>query len=120
VYEDYKNEVLGHYQKEIVKKICREVDDHLRLLIHSILIDKLKARNPFESPIEHIHHYLTNGNFEILNTIINPVEEVQKYLDENFYNLNVLNLHDYETYEGLRSLAKNIFKIDLLHTYIPS
>jgi WASH complex subunit 7 len=110
---------LDHLNKEVLRKICNEVDEHLRLLMHSMLIEKLKSKNPFETPTKPVHHYLENGPIELFGTIIDPIEHVSNYLDETFYNLNILNLHDYETYEGLRNLAEHLFGVDLLHVIYP-
>jgi len=71
-------------------------------------------------PSKPIHHFLINGPVDFFGTIIDPIELVSKHLNETFYNLNVLNLHDYETYEGLRNLAKELFRVDLLNPYLPS
>ena len=60
----------------MIKKICQEVDDHLRLLMHTILIEKLKGRNPFEMPLKPIHQYLMNGPIDVFGVIIDPIEQV--------------------------------------------
>lgn len=57
---------------------------------------------------------------QFLDVIIDIPREIQNYLNERFYNINVLNMHDMETYEEMRSLANIYFNLNLIHVYIPS
>ena len=43
-----------------------------------------------------------------------------KILNEKFYNLNAINLNDYENYEAMRTLAYDQFGILLENVYMPS
>jgi len=44
--------------------------------MHHILIEKIKGKNPFETPVKPLKHYFINGKIELFDCIIDPVEEV--------------------------------------------
>ena len=41
-------------------------------------------------------------------------------MNESFYNINVLNMHDMETYEQLRSMGNYLFGLELQDVFLPS
>ena len=88
--------------------------------IHFMLIEGFRIDNPFKVGVKEYKRYLDIEAIELFDIIISIKEEVSKYLDETFYNLNALNLHDYETYETIRNLAKELFDLTLVHVHIPS
>lgn len=92
----------------------------MRITIHSILIDKIKGPNPFKIDMKNLKKLLENDDIRILDVSINIKNHIENKLNESFYNLNILNLYDYETYEELRQLASEQFGISLLNVYIPS
>ena len=84
------------------------------------MIDKIKGPNPFKLEMKSIKKLLENSPIRILDVSIDIKSEIEKRLNEIFYNLNILNLYDYETYEYIRQLASEQFGIELLNVYIPS
>lgn len=63
---------------------------------------------------------LESPNIKILDTTIDIKSHIEQKMNDSFYNLNILNLYDYETYEELRQLASELFGLSLLNVYIPS
>ena len=100
--------------------LTRDVEDYLRITIHSILIDKIKGPNPFKNEMRNVKKLLEISPIRIFDSSIDIKAAIEKKLNETFYNLNILNLYDYETYEEIRQLASEQFQIDLLNVYIPS
>ena len=84
------------------------------------MIDKIKGPNPFKIEMKSIKKLLEIGPISIMDTSIDLKSEIEKRLNEIFYNLNMLNLYDYETYEFIRQLASEQFGIELQNVYIPS
>jgi hypothetical protein len=41
----------------------------------------------------------------LMNTSIDIKQRIEDYLEKTFYNMNIMNLSDWETYEEMRSLA---------------
>lgn len=72
---------------------------YLRINIHSILLEKMKANNPFENTEQEINRYLSINFLYVFDKIIDLKSEITKCLNEKFYNMNTLNMHDQETYE---------------------
>jgi len=47
--KSFKKEVLEDFQTEYINPLSREIEDYLRITIHSILIDKIKGINPMKN-----------------------------------------------------------------------
>jgi hypothetical protein len=44
--DNYKKEIYGEFSKNITMKVCKGIEEELRLQIHQIIIANLKQRNP--------------------------------------------------------------------------
>lgn len=47
--KSFKTELLQEFQREYIIPLSREIEDFLRITIHSILIDKIKGINPLKT-----------------------------------------------------------------------
>jgi hypothetical protein len=47
-------------------------------------------------------------------------ERVTHYLDQTFYNLTTVALHDWRTYAEMRNLAKEKYGIEMTEVHLPS
>lgn len=112
---EFKEFILENFTNEMVKKICKDIDIYLRLQIHSVLIDQIRVENPFKTGAREIQTYLTTPPVKLFERIVDLRDEVTRCLNNDFYNMNALNLYDYETYELIRSLGRSIFGLDLIH-----
>ena len=45
---------------------------------------------------------------------------VEHHLDQTFYNLTTVALHDWRTYGEMRSLAKHKFSLETVEDHLPS
>jgi len=118
--KSYKKEILKEFQKEYLIPVARDIEDFLRITIHSILIDKIKGINPMKNEVKTINKLIGINKIQIIDSIIDIKDEIAKMLNETFYNINALNMHDYQTYEEIRILAAEKFGLDLVHVFIPS
>lgn len=118
--KSFKKEVLIDFHREYILPLARDIEDFLRITIHSILIEKIKGINPLKNEIKTLNKLLGIEKVQIVDTIIDIKDEISRILNETFYNINVLNMHDYQTYEEIRTLASEKFGIELLHVFIPS
>ena len=112
--------IFSHSNQEYLMPVIRLIDNFLRMQIHSMLIEKVQGKNPFKEDIVNIKQLLNLQQIEFFDVVVDVQREIQSYLNEKFYNINVLNMHDMETYEQMRSLAAQYFDISLIHPYIPS
>ena len=55
---EFKDYILENFTRELVKKICKDIDIYLRLQIHSVLIEQIRTENPFKSGAREIQVYL--------------------------------------------------------------
>jgi WASH complex subunit 7 len=85
-----------------------------------MLIAKIDGINPYKTQTAEINRLLNINTIELFDQNIDIRSEVAQSLNQAFYNINVLNMHDMETYEQMRSLANFQFKLQLMHVYIPS
>lgn len=67
--------------------------------IHSMLIDKITANNPYEKLSKEINRILDVGSVILFGEQIDIRSLITQNLNESFYNINVLNMHDMATYE---------------------
>ena len=118
--KSYKKEILGEFQREYIIPLARDIEDFLRITIHSILIDKIKGINPMKQDVKTLNKLIGINKVQIIDTVIDLKDEIARMLNETFYNINVLNMHDYQTYEEIRTLASEKFGLDLTHVFIPS
>ena len=95
--------------------VSREIEDFLRISIHHILIDKITRPNPFKDNVKILKKLLDPGRVQILDVYVHIKDEISRILNERFYNINVLNMHDYQTYEEIRTMAFETFSLELLH-----
>ncbi len=76
--------------------------------------------NPIKGETKILKRLIQPSKVEILDVIIDLKHEIVERLNESFYNINVLNMHDYQTYELIRNLAYEKFSLSLTNVYIPS
>lgn len=118
--KSFRKQVLLDFHREYIVPLTREIEDFLRITIHSILIDKIKGINPMKTEVKALNKLLSINKVQIADIVIDLKDEIARILNETFYNINVLNMHDYQTYEEIRTLAMEKFGLDMTHVFIPS
>ena len=96
--------------------LTKAVDEFLRESLHSILIREMRVPNPFTKS-QKILLNLMSWKVQIFEYTINFKDWISSALNELFYNLNCLNLHDFETYEMLRAMAQEKFNLKLITVF---
>nr|CAD7441834.1 unnamed protein product [Timema bartmani] len=116
--ECFKNEIFIYFEKQVLKPVCQEVETNLRLHVHSHL--QLDDRNPFRGAIFDCSPFLTLKPLRFFNNYINIKAYVEHYLNQTFYNLTTVALHDWKTYGEMRSLARFKYGIVTVEDHLPS
>nr|CAD7454963.1 unnamed protein product [Timema tahoe] len=116
--ECFKNEIFIYFEKQVLKPVCQEVETNLRLHVHSHL--QLDDRNPFRGAIFDCSLFLTLKPLRFFNNYINIKAYVEHYLNQTFYNLTTVALHDWKTYGEMRSLARFKYGIVTVEDHLPS
>lgn len=111
---------VGRESQEFITPVVHAIDEFLRINIHAILLEKMKTNNPFEQKEKEITRFLNINYIFLFDKIIDLKAEISRLLNEKFYNMNTLNMHDQETYEEMRSLANFKFGLNLIHVFLPS
>lgn len=113
----FSEEVRKDLDAGIINTLCSEVEINLRLLVHSHL--SLPDRNPFDSAVRDLRQFLFLDPVFVLNDCICIRDQVEIYLDRTFYDLTTVALHDWKTYDEMRSLAFHLYGLNVLQAHLP-
>nr|XP_002122062.1 WASH complex subunit 4 [Ciona intestinalis] len=114
----YKEVVHRSLRHHLLDKICKEIENDLRLSVHTHL--KLNDRNPFKSSIKSLRQLLSLEPLKFLGSFISPKDYVTHYLDQTFYNLTTVALHDWRTYGQMRNLAAQRYQLEMQEVHLPN
>eukprot|EP00760_Papus_ankaliazontas_P025753 PhM_4_TR286/c0_g15_i1/m.80545/K18465/MRT43, SWIP; WASH complex subunit 7 len=115
--EAYKTEMTQLLNDTLIQPLCREVENFLRLHIHSVILGQ--AYHVIESQPKDFARLLRVRDIRFLDEVVCIRDVVQHYLEQQFYNLTALHSQDWKTYEEMRALAKEIFDINMSESHLP-
>jgi len=116
----YRENIRNLFEEKIGMRLSREIDNELRMLIHSILISNLNLPNPAKTQIKDLRKYMSIPHLQIFENYFNLKEYVEDYLNRTFYDMTTLNINDWKTYQHMRILAKTKYDLNLHDIYLPS
>lgn len=114
----YDKEIYNYLKENLIDPLCRDIETDLRLHSHSHL--QLDDRNPFNVGLKHLSQLLTIKPIRFFDRYINIKAHVEHYLDKIFYNLTTVALHDWKTYDEMRSLARQKYGLVTVEAHLPS
>lgn len=103
-------EMRASLRENILEPICREIETSLRLHVHSHL--KLDSTNPFKIGVKDGNRIVRSSQMPIEFRIVCAKRFVENYLDDMFYNLTTVALHDWKTYRYRHFLDYNSLHVD--------
>uniref|UniRef100_K3X002 WASH complex subunit 4 n=1 Tax=Globisporangium ultimum (strain ATCC 200006 / CBS 805.95 / DAOM BR144) TaxID=431595 RepID=K3X002_GLOUD len=106
-------------EEEIVGTLCMDVENDLRLHIHSVHLDHLDAPNPKSDNFKVLHYYLDLRPIRLHGKTLDLRQQVTHYLENTFYNLTTVALHDWKTYGEMRNLANDKYGLSLADNHLP-
>ena len=117
----FKQFITKSLEDGIVKPLCRDVENDLRLRIHAktqgtIAQDTL---NPKKTPTKALKPFLELHPVRVFGSLLNIRQKVTHYLETVFYNLTTVALYDWMTYADMRNLAAEKFGLDLADNHLP-
>lgn len=115
-YADFIESVL---EEEIVDPLCKDVENDLRLHVHSVHLDHLEAPNPKSADFKVLHYYLDLRPIRLHGKMLDLRQHVTHYLESTFYNLTTVALHDWKTYGEMRNLANDKYGLSLADNHLP-
>ncbi|EDV25801.1 uncharacterized protein TRIADDRAFT_24562 [Trichoplax adhaerens] len=114
----FQENVMSEIKEHLLQPLCCEVETDLRLHIHSHL--KLDDRNPFKVGLRDLSHFMKCRPIRFFDNFINLKEHITNYLEETFYNLTTVALHDWKTYGEMRTLAGQKYGLIMAEAHLPS
>ncbi|RLN59422.1 hypothetical protein BBP00_00006505 [Phytophthora kernoviae] len=115
-YADFIESVM---EEEIVENLCKDVENDLRLHVHSVHLDHLDAPNPKSADFKVLHYYLDLRPIRLHGKTLDLRQQVTHYLESTFYNLTTVALHDWKTYGEMRNLANDKYGLSLADNHLP-
>jgi WASH complex subunit 7 len=116
----YRESLRNLFEEKIGMRLSREIDNELRMIIHSVLISNLNLPNPAKNQMKDLKKYLAVPPLQIFEKYFNLKEHVEDYLNRTFYDMTTLNINDWKTYQHMRILAKTKYDLNLHDIYLPS
>ena len=112
-----RKETLETFEANFLKKLAKEIEDDLRIQVHSVFIEGL-ASSPYTDV--NLNTYLNIKSFQLFDKVIDVKRYIEEHLNMNFYKLTTLNLNNWQTYQQMRVLAKHKYGLALHDIYLPN
>lgn len=104
--------------RNVLEPACREIETSLRLHVHAHL--KLDSTNPFKIGAKDGSRIIRSCALPIDGTMLCPKRFVEHYLDNTFYNLTTVALHDWKTYRTMHALAHHKLALETVQSSLPT
>lgn len=115
----YKKEIMSMFVKEIIDPIVNKVSNSLSLKIHTYYIDKIRAENPYEEEYLDIKNIVSCDSLFLFGERINIKAMIEEKMIKQFYDISAFNPNDWQTYEDMKTLAFNLFGLELQDNLLP-
>lgn len=106
-------------EEEVLRPLCQDIENDLRLHIHSVHFEHMELPNPKDSNAKALHYYLDLRPVRVMGHFINIRAHVTDYLERTFYNLTIVALHDWKTYAEMRNLANDKYGLEMSENHLP-
>eukprot|EP01111_Echinosteliopsis_oligospora_P016308 TRINITY_DN6722_c0_g1_i1.p1 TRINITY_DN6722_c0_g1~~TRINITY_DN6722_c0_g1_i1.p1 ORF type:complete len:602 (+),score=102.79 TRINITY_DN6722_c0_g1_i1:173-1807(+) len=117
IIKSYKKEIEESLAQQILDPLCRDIENDLRLHIHSHL--EVSDRDPYKQGIKDLARFISVKPVRFFDRTLDVRSFVSNYLDTMFYNLNTVALYDWKTYGEMRNLAEYKYGLDLTEVHLP-
>ncbi|KYN41087.1 WASH complex subunit 7 [Trachymyrmex septentrionalis] len=104
--------------KSVLKPACHEIETSLRLHVHAHL--KLDSTNPFNIGAKDGSRMVRVPPLPLAENMVCTKRFVEHYLDDMFYNLTTVALHDWRTYRTMHALASYKMGLDTVQDHLPT
>lgn len=111
-------ELRASLVKNVLKPACHEIETSLRLHVHAHL--KLDSTNPFNIGAKDGGRVVRVPPLPLAENMICTKRFVEHYLDDMFYNLTTVALHDWRTYRTMHALASYKMGLDTVQDHLPT
>eukprot|EP01062_Namystynia_karyoxenos_P059273 TRINITY_DN50728_c0_g1_i1.p1 TRINITY_DN50728_c0_g1~~TRINITY_DN50728_c0_g1_i1.p1 ORF type:complete len:1241 (+),score=561.49 TRINITY_DN50728_c0_g1_i1:104-3724(+) len=118
LFESYVKEIKDEFNACLVKPLCTEIENSLRLSIHSKVLGETK-HSLADAQHKDLQQLLDLASLRLFGEKLCVRAIVEHYLESQFYNLTAMAPHDWKTYEEMRALAKERYNMDLTEAHLP-
>lgn len=116
--EQHTADLREMLMKNVLEPACHEIETSLRLHVHAHL--KLDSSNPFEVGAKDGGRIVHSLPLPLADTMIYAKRFIEHYLDDMFYNLTTVALHDWKTYRTMHALANYKLNLDTVQNHLPT
>ncbi|KPA79191.1 hypothetical protein ABB37_05684 [Leptomonas pyrrhocoris] len=118
---DYANFIGDCLDHEIVRPLCDEIENQLRLRTHNVVLGQpyRVLRPSVGPPGRDLTRFTLLPPFRLFHTWLHLATQVEHYLSAQFYNLNALTPNDWRTYEEMRNLARRSYHLHIADGHLP-
>jgi len=118
LYKSYRDDTVEMFKENFLEKLFKNVENDLRLSVHTHL--KLDDRNPFNVGVKPLNQSLSLKPIRFMGIILDIKGMVTHYLDQTFYNLTTVALHDWKTYSKMRKVATDKYNLKMQQVHLPN
>jgi len=120
----YAKYVEDTVAEELITPLCAAIENDLRLHVHSVHLEHLAAPNPKRGlggdGARTFGRYLSLPPIRLFGSELLHIRgRVQHYLEQTFYNLTTVALHDWKTYGEMKNLACEKYGLALAEAHLP-
>uniref|UniRef100_A0A0C9QIQ2 KIAA1033_1 protein n=1 Tax=Fopius arisanus TaxID=64838 RepID=A0A0C9QIQ2_9HYME len=119
---DVTDTKINNFKESLIKKLleptCREIETSLRLHVHAHL--KLDSCNPLKVGVKDGGRIVRSSPLPLSNNLVSSKRFIEHYLDDMFYNLTTVALHDWKTYRTMHALAKYKLGLETVENHLPT
>ncbi|XP_063704330.1 WASH complex subunit 4 [Culicoides brevitarsis] len=118
--ETFRKDTKSALEKEIMQKLCQEIEIFLRLDYHSNL--QLEKYDPFVSSkvFQTMKALAWVEPMKLFGKKILLKDHIEQYLNATYYNLTTISLHDWKTYGEMRKLLNFKFSLTTTADHLPT
>ena len=115
-FEQY---VLDALEEQLVKPLRTDVENDLRLRIHTKNLEFMTTPNPKKESARQLRPFLELKPLRVFEQLFDVKAKVTRNLERVFYSLTAVALHDWMTYADMRDLAFEKYGLDIADNHLP-
>mmetsp|Transcript_14300 Transcript_14300/g.21613 ORF Transcript_14300/g.21613 Transcript_14300/m.21613 type:complete len:1166 (+) Transcript_14300:135-3632(+) len=117
--ESFKKAVLDQFELEIIKPIEDKIDIELRNRVNLAITQGRKQEINAKEKLMDMNAYFNIRPIRFFDIQIELSNRIARHLDKTFYNHTALSQNNWGVYEEMRTLAKEIYTLNLMPVYLP-
>ncbi|CBH17549.1 hypothetical protein, conserved [Trypanosoma brucei gambiense DAL972] len=115
----YTSYTWGCIREHLIEPLCVDIENDLRLCTHSVVLGQPFRQIGASTRARDMARFTRLPPICLFSEWLHIATEVEKHLDEKFYNLNALMANDWKTYEEIRNLALQRYGLRICDGYLP-